>query len=72
MYRCIHCGMFTGETVAEVHENYENEHGLGKCTSPCHWCNEGVKHSAHVCANTRKDAGKWYDPHPPMVRIFNW
>lgn len=66
MYRCIHCGSFTGETIAEAQEEFSKSHGLGVCTSPCHWCNESVKHAAHVCANVRQG-----EPLPPAVQHFN-
>jgi len=60
--RCIHCGAYTtGMTQAE----YQAQHGVGICTSPCHYCNEGVMHAPQTCANVRE--GGMY---PPMVRDF--
>lgn len=64
MYRCIHCGGFTGETMQEAQE--ATGHGVGVCVSPCRYCNEGVPHAPHVCSNGPDDQGRM----PPMVRDF--
>lgn len=54
-YRCIHCGLPLGEGSADARREYEERHGVGVCTSPCRWCNEGVRHAWHVCANVQRD-----------------
>lgn len=33
MYRCIHCGSTTGETIAEAQNAAAQEHGRGVCVS---------------------------------------
>jgi hypothetical protein len=66
MYRCIHCGSPTGETMQEAQECARKEHGIGVCVSDCRYCNEHVRHAAHTCANVR--AG---EPLPQYVAEFN-
>lgn len=40
-------------------------HGVGVCVSPCRYCNEGVMHAPHVCANVLPG-----EEYPPAVTEF--
>lgn len=66
MYRCIHCGGHTGDTMQEAQE--ATGHGVGVCVSPCRWCNDGVPHAPHVCANVTE--GMLLKDYPAPVRDF--
>lgn len=71
-YRCIHCGSFTGDTMAEAQA--AEGHGVGVCVSACHYCNEGVMHAPHVCSNVKRHGGRAdgaiIGELPPRVRDF--
>ena len=65
-YRCVHCGGYTGETLDKALA--ATGHGVGVCVSPCHWCNEGTKHSPRVCVNARE--GMPFSDMPSLVQDF--
>ena len=53
--RCIYCGMHSHaedwNKYPELKEEFERNHGPGRCVSSCSYCRQGIPHSYQACGD---------------------